>query len=307
MQQKISGTISMSGYSGGLGTLEIIQYWTSSQSEPPTLNMTAEIKMRPYNQQGQQQPVFRPVTLLRAIGEFRSPEQRILVRFQDDIPLFAHDPRYDATAQATLEIPMDLGTIHKIEAERNGANLRVALKLRLLLALHGKDGMTFHSGSVSDLVFMIPRSQWVDELLPNLRYGGLEILEVRYGQGATSQGLRDSVAEIKEAQKSLAEGQWDRSALHCRKAIEGILNSKSTTGSLPTTRFEQRVDTFLTDNLPTIDDAEARLLADQMNLIWQVTSPSAHGTPQHPFKRPDAEFVLRMTMAIVEYFSRLLR
>jgi hypothetical protein len=45
MQQKISGTIAMSGYSGGLGTLEIAQYWSSGQSDPPTLNMRAEIKM----------------------------------------------------------------------------------------------------------------------------------------------------------------------------------------------------------------------------------------------------------------------
>jgi hypothetical protein len=307
MHQKISGTIAMSGYSNGLGTLEIAQYWSSGQSDPPTLNMRAEIKMRPYQAQGQQQPTFRPVTLLRAIGEFRSPEQRVLVRFQDDIPLMAHDPSYDATDQVLFEIPMDLETIHKIEAERNGANLRVALKIRLLLALHAKDGVTFHAGSVSDLTFTIPRSQWVDELLPNLRYNGLEILEVRYGSGVAAQGLRDSVAEIKEAQKSLAEGQWDRSALHCRKAIEGILTAKSPGVSLPVTRFDQKVNALIHDNLPGIDDAEARLLYDQMNFIWQVTSPSAHGTPQHPFKRPDAEFVLRATMATVEYFSRLLR
>ncbi|HMC30603.1 MAG TPA: hypothetical protein VKL99_07185, partial [Candidatus Angelobacter sp.] len=152
-----------------------------------------------------------------------------------------------------------------------------------------------------------PRSQWIDELLPNLRYGGLEILEVRYGSGVAAEGLRNSVAEIKEAKKFLAEGQWDQTALHCRKAIEGILTSKSASSSLPTNRFEQRINTFITDNLSSVDDAEAKLLAGQMNLIWQATSPSAHGTPQHPFKRPDAEFVLRMTMAIVEYFGRLLK
>src|SRR5437588_7031030 len=137
MQQKISGTISMSGYSNGLGTLEIIQYWSSSQSEPPTLNMTAEIKMRPYNQQGQQQPVFRPVSLLRIAGEFRSPEHRVLVRFQTDEPLYAHDPSYDAVTQVTFEIPMDLLTIHRIEVERNGANLRAELKLQIIISLYG--------------------------------------------------------------------------------------------------------------------------------------------------------------------------
>lgn len=305
--QKISGGISIAGYSETLGTLEIAQIWAGGQSEPPTLNMRAEIKMRPLIERGQQQPTFRPVTVLRVIGEFRSPEQRVLVRFQDDIPLLAHDSHYDASAQVMFEIPMDLETIHRIEAERNGANMRVGLKLRLLLALHGKEGLSFHAGSVNDLIFTIPRSQWVDELLPGLRYGGLEILEVRYGSGLMAEGLRNSVAEIKEAKKYLAEGQWDKAALHCRMAIEGILTSKSTTAALPTNRFDQRVNSFITDNLPAIDDAEARLLFGQINLIWQVTSPAAHGAPQHTFKRADAEFVLRITMAIAEYFSRLLR
>jgi hypothetical protein len=306
--QKISGDISIAGYGERLGTLEIAQVWTGGQSEPPTLNMRAEIKMRPLIERGKQQPTFRSVTLLRVIGEFRSPEQRILVRFQDDIPLLAHDPSHDTTDQVMFEIPMDLPTIHRIETGRNGGNTRIGLKLRLLFALHGTNGVErFHGGSVSDLNFTIPRSQWVEELLPGLGYGGLEILEIRYGSGVAAEGLRDSVAEIKEAKKYLAEGQWDKAALHCRMAVEGILTSQSTTASLPANRFDQRVNSFITDNLPGIDDAEARVLSEQMNLIWKVTSPAAHGNPQHIFKRADAEFVLRMTMAIVEYFGRLLK
>jgi hypothetical protein len=105
--------------------------------------------------------------------EFRSPEHRVLARFQDDTPLFAHDPRYDAASQVTFEIPMELSTIHRIEAERNGGNPRVGLNLRLLLALHGTNCVaSFHAGSINDLIFTIPRSQWVEELLPGLRYGG---------------------------------------------------------------------------------------------------------------------------------------
>lgn len=308
--QKISGDIYMGGHGDSLGTLEIAQIWAGGQqSEPPNLNMRAEIKTKPLIERGQQQPTYRPVTLLRIIGEFRSPEHRVLARFQNDEPLFAQDPRYDAKAQVTFEIPLDVLTIHRIEGERNGGNLKVGLRLRMLFALHGANGgVTFHGGGLhSDLVFTIPRSQWVDEHLPGLRYGGLEILEIRYGSGLIAEGLRDSAEEIKEAKKYLAEGQWDKVALHCRKSIEGILTAKSPAAALPNIRFDQKVNTLITDNLPGIDDAEARLLFDQMNLIWQVTSTAAHGAPQHTFKRADAEFVLRITMAIVEYFSRLLR
>lgn len=304
--QKISGTITMAGSNEALGSLDIAQTWVGGQSEPPALNLRAEIKLKPLVDRSKQQPTYRPITMLRTTGEFRSPEHRLLVRFQDDTLLFAHDSSYDATAQVTFEIPMDVSTIHRIEEERNGGNLRVGLRVRFVFALHGMNGVqTFQTGSINDLNFTIPRSEWVEEILPGLRYGGLEILEIRHGPGVIGTGLRTSLAEVKEARKYLAEGYWDKAALHCRMAVEGILTSKGPL--LPNQRFEQQVNNFIGNNLPGIDDVEARLLADQMALIWHATSTAAHGTPQHPFKRPDAEFVIRATMAIVEYFSRLLR
>lgn len=154
--------------------------------------------------------------------------------------------------------------------------MRVGLKLRLLAALHGANGaINFHPGSVSDMNFTIPRSDWVEKYLPALGYGGLEILEIRYGSGVAGDGLRKSVAEIKEAKKNLSEGQWDKAVLHCRIAVEEILASK--TASVPSPHFEQKVNTFITDNLPGIDDTEARMLADQMKLIWKVASTAVHG------------------------------
>jgi hypothetical protein len=305
--EKIVGDVHMAGYSDRVGSLEITKIWAGGQqSEPPNLNMRAEIKLKPLNAYGQQQ-AYSPVSLLRVTGEFRSPEHRILSRFQNDEPLFAQDPNREASTQVTFEIPMDVLTIHKIEEERNGSNLRAGLKIRMLLALHGNQGnITFHAGGVmSDLIFTIARSDWVESCLPGLGYGGLEVLEVRYGTGSEAAGLRNSVAEIKEAKKYLAEGQWDKVALHCRMATEEILALKPL--SSPSPHFEQKVNTFISDNLPGIDDTEARMLADQMKLIWKAASTAAHGNPQHTFKRADAEFVLRMTMAIVEYFSRLLR
>jgi hypothetical protein len=305
--QKISGNISISSSSETIGTVDIAQVWSVGNCEPPTLNLRAEIKMRPLVQHGQQ-PTFRPLTLLRIIGEFRSPEYRVVARFQDDTSFYAHDPHHDATSHAILEFPLETHTIHKIEAERNGADVRIGLRLRMLFAVHSHNGVaSFLGGGVNELNFTIPRSEWVEKHLPPLGYGGLEILEIRYGPGVAGEGLRNSAAEIKEAKKYLAEGQWDKAALHCRMSIECILTSRSKSSSLPTERFDQRVNTFLADNLPGIDDAEARMLFKQMEVIWQATSPAAHGSPQHIFKRADAEFVVRTTMAIVEFFSRLLK
>jgi hypothetical protein len=306
MTQK--GAIYFAGYGDQQGTVEVSQIWSGGGPDFPVLNIRLDISLRPVIERSQQQPVIQPITLLRAVGEFRSPEQRVVARFHSDIVLKASNLTYLSTSQEILEIPLDLVTISRIEKERAGGNLRVELRLRLVFALHVGNTLLeagFYSGRVDGLTFTIPRSQWVDELLPGLGYGGLEILEVRYGIGIFARVLPQSVAEIQEGKKCLSEGQWEKATLHCRKAIEFILDSKPS--SLPATvKFSHRLDTFITDNLPSVDDAEAKLIAGQMQLIWEITSPAAHAAPAHAFIRADAEFILRITMAVVEYFSRLL-
>jgi hypothetical protein len=229
MAQK--GAIYFAGYGDQQGTVEVSQIWSGGGPDFPVLYIRLEISLRPVIDRSQQQPVIRPITLLRGVGEFRSPEQRVVARFQNDIVLIANNPNYPSTSQETLEIPLDLITISRIEKERAGGNLRVELRLRLLFALHAGDKLMqagFYSGRVDGLVFTIPRSQWVDEILPGLGYGGLEILEVRYGAGVFARILPQSVAEIQEARKCLFEGKWEKATLHCRKAIELILDSKPT-------------------------------------------------------------------------------
>jgi hypothetical protein len=301
------GNIYMSSLSDQLGTMkfELTNINASGGPDFPVLRICTDIALHPWREPTQQGPRLRPISLIRTMGQFHSPEQRVVARFQDDILLDAYDDKFPRTTQVTFEIPLELTTIARIENDRAGADLRVQLTFKLLFALHTANGLpSFHSGRVDGLNFAIPRSQWVDHLLPGLGYRGLEILEIRYGSGLIALALPTSVKEIQEAKKCLSEGYFDKSAVHCRKAIETILDSRPSPLD-PTAKFRQRVDAFITDNVK-VDDQEAKLLAGQMQLIWEVTSPAAHSGPVHVFKRADADFILRATMALIEYFSRLL-
>jgi hypothetical protein len=301
------GAIYMSSLGEQLGTMNFETPNISASGGPdfPLLRIRTNITLHPLREATAQGSRLRPVSLIRATGQFETPAQRVVARFQDDILLDAHDDSYPRTTQVTFEIPLDLTTLARIERDRAGADLRVQLTFKLLFAQHGGNGLpTFHSGRVDGLNFVIPRSHWVDHLLPGLGYGGLEILEIRYGQGFLASQLPKCAEEIKQAKRALSEGQWDRAMLSCRKAVELILDSGKAS-SPPVTQFPRRVETFLHDNLPALDDVEAKLLSGQMQLIWEVTSATgAHAA--HLAKAADAEFVLRATMALVEYFSRLL-
>lgn len=303
------GTIFMNRVGDQLGTMsfELASIYASGGPDFPILTVRTDIGLSPYIERHQEKPAVHVLTLIRAVGQLRSPEHRVVARFQEDIAHVASDPRFVNTTQVAFEIPLDLVTLTRIEKERAGGDLRVQLTFQLLLAVHNPTAgfQGFYSGRVDGLTFVIPRSQWVDTLLPGLGYGGLELLEVRYGNGILAQELPKSVQEIQEAKKCLAEGHWEKSVGHCRKAIEVILDSRPS--SLPpTAKFRDKVSAFMGDHLKALEDTQAKLLARQMELIWEVTSQAAHPSSAGPFKRADAEFIVRSTMAVVEYFSRLL-
>jgi len=304
------GRIMLTTYGAELGTMsfELTSIYGSGGPDFPVLTVRAEIGLSPYiDQRTPDKPVLYIVSLLRAAGKFYSPERRLVARFQEDLAHIASDQRHVSTTQVLFEIPVDLSTLTKIEKDRAGGKLRVHLTIQFLMALHSESGgfRGFYTGQVDGLSFEIERSQWVDTILPSLGYGGLELLEVRYGSGVLARELPKSVQEIQDAKRYLAEGDWEKAVGHCRKAVEVILESRPSSLS-STAKFRDKVNAFISDNLKNLDELQAKMLFRQMESIWEFGSQAAHPAPSNTFKRAEAEFLVRSTMALVEYFSRLL-
>lgn len=155
------------------------------------------------------------------------------------------------------------------------------------------------------LAFNIPKSQWLEQLLPQPGYGRLDIIEVRIPGGVRAEGLPQSAIELRQALKYLNEGDWEKAVGQCRKAIEALPDSRNLQLP-PGSKFGAKADAFVNDHLKGLTDKQAKLVADELKLLWEVTSKAAHRAPQDYFKRPDAEFLVRRAMALVEYVGRSL-
>lgn len=302
------GTINFEHYSIGTISFDLAQIYASGGPDFPVLNINAQVGMMALTGISHNATDVNAISLVRIEGDFCSPAQRVVARFQNALALRATNPHREVKWQMFLTIPFDLKVLKRIEETRSD-DLQVALQIRLQLGLHNTDlnggGVkTFYIASTT-MNFAIPRSQWTDKLLPGLGYGGLEVLEVRYGTGLIAKELPKSVAEIQQARKYLLEADWNNAIEHCRKAIEVILNSRPPSGPVPV-KFKDRVNTFIQDHLRAIDPVQSRLLAEEMGMIWEVGSQAVHPATGPAFKRADAEFIVRTTMALVEYFSRLL-
>ena len=81
-----------------------------------------------------------------------------------------------------------------------------------MIAVHRQSGevQEFRQATVQPIVFQIPKSQWVEQILSQTGYGRLELLEFRIADPSKPTGLPRSVEELRQAQKQLVEGEYDK-------------------------------------------------------------------------------------------------
>ena len=275
--------------------------------EFPKLMFNLDLRLSPLKTFSQPEKPGHPLTWLFLSGEFCSPEQRAVANFRDEVNLYA-DASQSPETQFRLDIPLDLMTVERIEQSREG-DLRAALNLRALFAVHISGGIAvqkFETARVEPIIFTIPKSQWVEKLLPQLGYGRLELIEVHISDGMRVEGFPKAAQEIREARAYLANGDWEKAVAHCRNTLEAILDSRPLQLP-PASKFSFKADTLIGEYLaPKLGEKQSKLLAEEMKLLWEICSKAAHPNPPDYFKRADANFIVRNTMAILEYVSGLL-
>jgi hypothetical protein len=274
--------------------------------EFPKLIFMLDLQISPLKIFSQPEKPVHPLTWMFLSGEFCSPEQRAVANFRDEVNFYA-DASHSPERQLRLEIPLDLITIERIEQSRAG-DLRAAINFRGFFAVHVSGGtgvQRFETTRIEPIIFTIPKSQWVEKLLPQLGYGRLELIEVRIPNGIRAEGLPKAVQEVREARAYLLNGDWEKAVAHCRNTLEAILNSRPLQLP-PASKFSMKANTFIHEHLASLGEQQSKLLAEEMNLLWEVCSKAAHPNSPDYFKRADADFIVRNTTAILEYVGRLL-
>jgi hypothetical protein len=271
----------------------------------PVLYIRTDFGIMPYQQYGQPDGL-KPLTCVSITGEFCSPPERRVALFQHwDCQ---HSSRNDArmyNSQVTFAIPLDSKAIDRIERSRNG-NLQAAIRIKPLLAVYSpgdKAIETLRYGYVQDMRFTIPKSEWVEKILPGLGYKGLELMEFPIGEGAVAKEFQQAVEEFTQARQHLLNAEWERAVHRCRNVIELIVSARTSSAAV-TSRFSDKINGFINDHL-TANAEQAKLIGKQMNMLWEVCSSAAHPLPN--VARPDAEFILRTTMSLIVYCGALLK
>lgn len=149
----------------------------------------------------------------------------------------------------------------------------------------------------SDLSVVIPRSHWVERVLPGTGCGQVHFIELPAIAVETCEGMKASFEALKQAQKLESEGYYDEAVGKCRIALEPFFeyvdkpNAKGEKKKVPVLKasWETRL------GKATYDWLNASLVA-----VKQATN-EAHHLSSSSFGQMEAKMVITVTTALVAY------
>jgi hypothetical protein len=113
---------------------------------------------------------------------------------------------------------LDHYILSQIEKFRNGDNLYLELDLRAQGYAMYRPGV-IRETTLSQRKITVPKSDWVEEILPELNYKHVTLIEVPV---LGSEHFVDVIAEVNEAWKKYSMGDYKQVLGHCRNALDGI-------------------------------------------------------------------------------------
>jgi hypothetical protein len=206
----------------------------------------------------------------------------------------------------SLAVPLTPAGIERIEAFRAGGDLDLSLLLHAPLGV--REGGSFKGvhPAAGRLSFRVPRSHWVDHVLPVLGYLTRYILELDVpAQGELAEPFRRVLASVRAAEGALRRDSYGEVFVQCRNAIDALVSAfKLDLGGEPAS-YPNRVKAFQEQRLePRVGGTKAQLVADELRALWGPLSAVAK-PGQFTVDRPAAKHVLHSTVNILGYLGAI--
>lgn len=203
-------------------------------------------------------------------------------------------------------IPLDPYRLKEIENYRASGNLKLRLEIQIIAALPSnvtgnlQDSTTqakFHVSEISSIFerinFEIPRSIWIERILPKLNKFNVELIEFPLGKGR----LQEAYSFLEASED--AYNRWDTKSVyvHCREmatALDRIIRQRLASDKFSIDeRWVRAYDKF--NNLASLDLH-----------LEDIKKSTAIDSQQVKIDRRDAEFVFLSAKLLLKYANELL-
>lgn len=213
--------------------------------------------------------------------------------------------------QVVLTIPLTVYQLQQIESQRTG-DISLKFDFTFEFAKHYPIPRKEPSSPIEQfetnffsMTVNVPRSIWIDRVLPGLGYGKIHLVEIPTPEKAIGDTIARAVEDFQHAQEQMLQGDYNHVLGYCRDALERLSNARRYDGEKDNPSFADKID-FLLTVLPGAPTGARRThLARLLKDLYGLTSMPEHPSPPH-FTRDDAEMAILNTIAVLSYMGKLL-
>ncbi len=309
-----------------IGTVTINPEWISGQGGPafPQLSVPLSISIQSAEPEAQRRmgmgnyfptadDAIQDYTLHQIYGTLFFSSGGGQIAFHS-LPLSLFS-RPKTQGQVALTIALDVYQLRQIEEQRIG-DVSLKFDFTFEFAKHYPvarkepySPIEKFETSFFSMTVIIPRSDWVDKVLPGLGYGKIYLVEVPVPQRAIGEIIANTLKEFQQAQQQMLLGDYNKILGHLRNTLELLSDAVEYKGTprdgKTNPSFADKIDYLLTvlPGAPTgfRRDNLARMCKD----LYGFTSPPEHPSPPH-FTRDDAEMTMLITIAVLSYMGKFL-
>ncbi len=246
---------------------------------------------------------------LKPVRGNNSGEEVHFVILNTRCSLFLHDHRFKVADTTTnigdrkincatnmsrnIEFSFDHQRMKAIEAKRSN-NAKVKLAFEFFLGLYEQNNLADFQSATAEIAFEIPKSHWVETILPALGLGQYFIVEIPYGQKV----IQEAWDYLEKAEKSF--WAWDSKSVYANCRELGTLLDKSIKEKLGINRFA--VGLLWSKAYEKFND-----LASLDLHLEDLRKSSRYSPEEIKISKADAEHLLLRSKCLIKYAEELMR
>lgn len=272
--------------------LEPTEIVGAGNSALPLLTLRLHVELHPI----QQQQSISHYTILRLAGRLFLPNEfSELARFEKE-PLLEKSSSGSHDRTLSMEVPLDVRQIKRIEELRDGNSLALKVSLTGLAVLDSSSD--FRLLDEVSLQVSVPKSHWIEEVLNKWTVSDLRLLEINFAANGQKE-LAVANARLAQAELHYRAGAYPQVLTELRSAFAAIAGRYSMEQA-DRNMFER----MLVNTHPKVRE-KLRHTFDYCCRFFDLGPHEPNPTPEvpTPISRHDARFALITAHAIFEYFA----
>jgi len=215
---------------------------------------------------------------------------------------------------ATLEFPLDHPRIHALEKLRDGKDLPLKLDLSLAVEEHsiieGDEklkrlnlwGLRWLLRLNAQVSFTVPRSTWIERVLPHLGYGVVHLIELPAVPLQACEALHHSYEALRQAQSLHRQGYYDESVTKCRIALDPFFDYIPVD---PNHKDSRRIPVLKKSWETRVGEATGKWLNSTLGALKDAANPTAHSPHPH-FDQFESQMLQAIAANVIAYAARYL-